>query len=235
MLKIDTTSYRAIAFDQRISSLVLHYTELDFDESVRVLTEQRLSAHYLVSETPTVFQLVDEAQRAWHAGISSWQGKSGLNDTSIGIEIVNLGKSAQWPHFGAEQIQMVIALSLEIIARYHIHPTCVVGHSDIAPLRKDDPGPVFPWGHLYQNGVGAWPDQETIAQCRGELVLQDIAALQQKLARYGFGIKITGVLDEETRIILSKFQMHFRPADYSGLVDGETLAILEALLRKYEL
>jgi N-acetylmuramoyl-L-alanine amidase len=229
--------------NQRISSLVLHYTALNFEKSLQVLTDPKtqVSAHYLVPEKNTakerkVLQLVKENERAWHAGISHWQRRSNLNDTSIGIEIVNLGYTDNedgriWYSFTDYQIETIIELAKTIIERYQIHPTCVVGHSDIAPGRKVDPGPFFPWKKLYENGIGAWFDEKELVITQNIEI--NIRKLQENLQRYGYAIEITGKFDEQTRTILQAFQMHFRTDDYSGSPDAETFAILENLIQKY--
>ncbi len=230
-------------FNQRISALVLHYTALNFEKSLRVLTDPKtqVSAHYLVPEKAfdkerKVFQLVKEIERAWHAGISQWQGKVNLNDTSIGIEIVNLGYQDNedgriWYPFSDYQIETIIELSKTIIARYQIHPTCVVGHSDIAPGRKVDPGPLFPWKKLYENGIGAWFDEKKLPTAQNIEI--DIRKLQENLQTYGYAIEVTGNLDIQTHTVLQAFQMHFRSNNYSGNPDAETIAILESLIQKY--
>lgn len=229
--------------NQRIFSLVLHYTALDFKTSLKALTDPntQVSAHYLIPEISMnrkrqIFQLVDEKERAWHAGASTWQKRINLNDTSIGIEIVNLGYSDKegkrlWYPFTDYQIESVIELAKIIIARYQIHSTCVIGHSDIAPGRKVDPGPLFPWKTLYENGVGAWFEEEELGYNHANEV--DILSLQKNLQAYGYMIALTGKLDTQTRTILQAFQMHFRARDYSGNPDAETFAILENLIQKY--
>jgi N-acetylmuramoyl-L-alanine amidase len=225
-----------------IFALVLHYTALGFEKSLEVLTDPKtqVSAHYLVPENAIdkerkVFQLVPENEQAWQAGKSEWQGDTCLNNNTIGIEIVNLGykdenNGRHWYPFSDYQIASVMELSKRIIKRYAIHPTCVIGHSDIAPGRKVDPGPLFPWKKLYENGVGTWFNEPLIVQSSHQL---DIVTLQENLQDYGYAIEITGIVDEQTRIALQAFQMHFRPSDYSGDPDAETLAILENLLQRY--
>jgi N-acetylmuramoyl-L-alanine amidase len=242
------TSHRARYADTRIRFLVMHYTEIDEAQSLNVLTTEQVSAHYLVPEAPqikngepVVLQLVPESQRAWHAGISDWQGTTELNAASIGIENVNRGpidtqQGRTWQPYPPAQVDALIRLSKDIVSRYGIPPTRVVGHSDIAPQRKTDPGPLFPWKQLYDAGVGAWPDAATVtADLAGRApdARADVLGLQQKLARYGYEVATDGVLDEKTRRVFAAFQMHFRPRDYSGNPDAETDAIAQALLDKY--
>lgn len=225
-----------------IVALILHYTALSFEKSLAILTDPKsqVSAHYLVPEKAMdnkrkVFQLVPENEQAWQAGKSEWQRYTKLNNNTIGIEIVNLGykeenNSRHYYPFPDYQIASVIELSKRIIKRYAIHPTCVIGHSDIAPGRKVDPGPLFPWKKLYENGVGAWFEEPLVVQ---SCYQPDILTLQEDLQDYGYDIEITGILDEQTRIVLQAFQMHFRPSHYSGDPDAETLAILQNLLQRY--
>ena len=234
--------------DTRIRFLVMHYTEIDEAQSLDVLTQEQVSAHYVVPDhprmkngEPVVWQLVPETQRAWHAGLSDWQGTTELNAASIGIENVNIGpidtpQGRTWQPYPPEQVDAIIRLAKDIVTRYGIPPTRVVGHSDIAPQRKVDPGPLFPWKQLYDAGIGAWPDDATVAKNlagRDPHAGADVRALQQKLARYGYETVTDGVLDDRTRRVLAAFQMHFRPADYSGNPDAQTDAIAQALLDKY--
>ncbi len=245
---IADSQYHARSADTRIRFLVLHYTQGDEPTSLEELTRESVSAHYLVPEhpplrdgKPVVLQLVPESQRAWHAGVSEWQGTTELNAASIGIENVNSGphdtpQGREWAPWPPDQVAAIIALSKDIVTRYGILPTRVVGHSDIAPQRKIDPGAAFPWKQLYDAGVGAWPDDATVkADLAGRApdALADVRGLQLKLARYGYDVATDGVLDDRTRRVFAAFQMHFRPRDYSGTPDAETDAIAEALLDKY--
>ncbi|WP_321809056.1 N-acetylmuramoyl-L-alanine amidase [Burkholderia sp. BCC1993] len=241
------TSLHARGADSRIRFLVMHYTESDEAQSLRTLTGDSVSAHYVVPPQPriehgmpVVYQLVPESERAWQAGISEWQGTTELNAASIGIENVNRGpldpQNRTWQPYPPEQVDALIRLSKDVVARYRIPPTRVVGHSDIAPQRKIDPGPLFPWHALAQAGVGAWPDDAAVAARLGGRdphALVDVRELQLKLARYGYDVPTDGVLDTRTRRVFAAFQMHFRPADYAGNPDAGTDAIAKALLDKY--
>ncbi|GAB2801472.1 N-acetylmuramoyl-L-alanine amidase [Halomonas shantousis] len=237
----------ATAYNSRIRHLVLHYTDSKERQALDTLTGPLVSAHYVVPlpphrglDQPLVFQLVKESQRAWHAGKSAWRGHTNLNDTSIGIEIVNQGPlvtahGRRWDLYPAEQIKAVIALSRDIIERHGIEPTDVVGHADIAPSRKIDPGPRFPWYQLYQAGIGAWPDDATIKYYR-QRFRNDPPSLRQvqlALVTYGYALNANGTLDDSTRDVLRAFQMHFRPANHAGYPDPETTALLWALIDKY--
>ena len=248
------TDYSSPNINERIRFLVLHYTAEDFESSLKTLTDpkRQVSAHYLVPERSfdgkcKIFQLVPEEKRAWHAGVSAWQDRVNLNDTSIGIEIVNLGyidKEGErtWIPFTDYQIETVIELCINIIERYKdehankiITPTRVVGHADIAPGRKVDPGPLFPWKKLYARGIGAWYDEEEKQQT--EFLISDnevdIKWVQKNLRIYGYPILETGIFDSQTKQVVKAFQMHFRPKNYCGTPDKETCAILNLLVKKY--
>lgn len=245
--KVDT-SMPSIAQNERVRFLVLHYTAIDDAESLKVLTQGQVSAHYLVKThpdtldgKPVVLQLVPESQRAWHAGVSYWHGRSSLNDTSIGIEIVNKGFTEkmlgrEWYPYNESQIKLIERLTKDIVERYNIDPTDVVAHSDIAPLRKSDPGPLFPWQRLALLGIGAWPDDATVTKYidgRNKRDMASVSVIQQALARYGYQIPQSGELDDETKQVIKAFQMHFRAQDFSGVPDVETEAIALALVEKY--
>ncbi|WFQ79956.1 N-acetylmuramoyl-L-alanine amidase [Xenorhabdus sp. SF857] len=252
MYKIDYNSYRSTkSFNRRSRFLVMHYTALNFEKSIQALTGELVSAHYLVPnpDDPTyqaagfdkihIFNLVDELERAWHAGISYWDGREGLNDTSIGIEIVNEasddGGVFTFPPYHPEQVAAIKELAINILQRYpDIKPTHVVGHSDIAWQRKTDPGPSFPWKELYDAGVGAWYDEETKQKYIEQFghCLPDVTKILEKFKRYGYDI--TGAEKKENfQSLLKAFQMHFRSSHYDGVPDIETIAILYALVEKY--
>jgi len=223
-----------------------------------------VSSHYLVPEPgdPTykdkklkVYQLVPEEGRAWHAGASYWAGRTSLNDMSVGIEIVNLtychnaeppapaGDTGQpparicfFPDYPESQLAMVIDLLKGITGRHpEVKPTDIVGHSDIAPQRKIDPGPRFPWQRLYKLGFGAWYDDDTVVRYwnyfRQEM--PPVLTLQTALHEYGYAIELSGVNDEQSQNVLRAFQMHFRPWLVNSEFDAETVAVLYALLEKY--
>ncbi|WP_318248707.1 N-acetylmuramoyl-L-alanine amidase [Pectobacterium aroidearum] len=241
------TGVKSRAQESRIRFLVIHYTAEDFATSLNILTDEHVSAHYLVPAHPPLqrgkplaWQLVPESQAAWHAGASSWRGFSRLNNSSIGIEIENAGYQRTltgytWEPFTAAQIQLVTALARDIVARYQIAPQNVVAHSDIAPQRKQDPGPLFPWQALAQAGVGAWPDAQRVAfylQGRPTTQPVDEAVLLEKLGRYGYSVQDSMTAREKWQVIAA-FQMHFRPANYQGQPDAQSEAIVDALLEKY--
>jgi N-acetylmuramoyl-L-alanine amidase len=203
-----------------VDILVLHYTELPLQESLDILSdatrEHRVSAHYVLAEDGTVYRLVPEERTAWHAGRSSWRGREALNATSIGIEIVNLhGDRHDYP---PRQIAALIELCRDILMRHPaIEPRNVVGHSDIAPQRKIDPGRRFPWKTLADAGIGLWP------KAGGRPLDGDLHAALQ---RYGYAPPIA----VPPREIVKAFQRHFRPARVDGMPDPETRTLLAGLL-----
>jgi N-acetylmuramoyl-L-alanine amidase len=225
--------------DSRAQFVVLHYTSASQQRSLELLTCGEVSAHYLVGDEPaTIFKLVDENQRAWHAGDSQWQGRTWLNSSSIGIEIVNPGyrdtpAGRVWYPYSEAQVQAVIALVADIARRHRIEPRNIIGHSDIAPLRKLDPGPLFPWKRLADAGLGVWPKATDVAhqQARFEVNPPSIAWYQQQLTRMGYAVPQTGTLDVTTQRVLAAFQMHFRARLYDGRPDAESAAILYVLNR----
>jgi len=229
------TSYRSVSQDSRVQFLVLHFTTSDFPSSLKILTEGPVSSHYLVSAPPvTIYRLVSERRRAHHAGVGSWRGHTYLNASSIGIEIVNLGfrpDTQDWQEYPEEQVAAVIDLVKDIVRRHGIRPQHIVGHSDIAPQRKLDPGPRFPWKRLADEGLIPWPDAAAVNDRLAELEpsLPDVAWFQQRLARHGFAVPEHGELDEATRNVLRAFQMKYRPARHDGEPDAETAALLAVL------
>lgn len=241
------TRHQAQAAYPRIKVLVIHYTADDFDRSLATLTDKNVSSHYLIPAVPPapdgkprIWQLVAENELAWHAGISFWRGTNRINDTSVGIELENRGwqKTAGLKHFTPfepAQIAALIPLARDIITRYHIKPENVVAHADIAPQRKDDPGPLFPWRELAQHGIGAWPDPDRVsALLNGQPRYQaaDAKRLLDLLARYGYEVPDAIIPAQQKRVIMA-FQMHFRPQKWDGYADCESVAIAEALVEKY--
>lgn len=231
-------TYTARGQASRARFLVLHYTVSNRENSIKILTQQEVSAHYLVTDdpVPVIYNLVDETRAAWHAGNSSWKNFTQLNNSSIGIEIVNPGwkdtpNGRVYAPFTQAQVNALIPLVRDIVTRNGIAPENVLGHSDIAPLRKQDPGPMFPWATLAAAGLVAWPDANRVAAVTPvfQTQLPDVAWFQKKLATWGYGLVQSGNLDEQTRTVLSAFQMKYRPANIDGMPDVQTAALLEAL------
>lgn len=232
------TRYSSRGQDSRVMFLVLHYTVANLPLSLKILTEGEVSAHYLLSDEtpPRIYRLVDEERRAWHSGPSAWRGHRMLNASSIGIEIVHPGfrdtpQGRVYLPYREDQIEALIPLVKDIVARHQIRPERIVGHSDVLPQRKQDPGPTFPWKRLADEGLIPWPDAARVAAQRPafEAQLPDVAWFQRALARHGFDLPASGTLDDATRAVLVAFQMKYRPARYDGEPDAETAAILQVL------
>ena len=240
-VKVDASSYNSQGQDYRQKFIILHYTAGNRDSSLKTLTENEVSAHYLVSDNKLepVYSLVNENKRAWHAGVSDWKGRNNLNDTSIGIEIVNGGDvSGTFVPYNDFQIKEVAVLVKYLADKYEIPATNILGHSDIAPQRKSDPGPLFPWKELYTKyNIGMWYDNDTKNNYEREystkLSMMPVSEIQRELNKFGYGISITGTWDKQTKNVIKVFQHHFRPSNYSGEMDVETFAILKALNEKY--
>lgn len=217
--------------------LVLHYTGMQSAaKAIRWLAcaESRVSCHYVIDETGRMTQLVPEALRAWHAGVSSWHGETDLNSASIGIEIHNPGHEDGYWDFPTPQINAVIALARDIVERHCIVAARILAHSDIAPLRKIDPGEKFPWEALHRAGLGLWlpPSQIRSADIGLQLGQQSagVATAQKLFAAFGYDMPISGICDRHTEHVVRAFQRHFRPDRCDGRLDLSTLATLERLL-----
>jgi len=218
--------------------ILLHYTGMQTGEAAlaRLTTAaSKVSAHYVVFEDGRIVQLVPEEKRAWHAGVSSWAGETDINSRSIGVEIVNPGHEFGYVNFPLRQIAAVISLCKAILTRRGpISADRILGHSDVAPLRKQDPGEKFPWELLSESGIGHWVraapldlDGHTLKPGdRGE----HITRMQRSLRVYGYGIEETGVYDDATVSVITAFQRHFRPARVDGIADPSTLLTLRALV-----
>lgn len=235
------TSVTSVSQSSRVKYVVVHYTTADNARSLQLLSRKNVSAHYLITDEtrPRSYRLVDENLAAWHAGDSAWYTQTALNGTSIGIELVNAGWTAgaagdpQWHAFNEAQIRTLTVLLHDIVTRHNIQPENIVGHSDVAPQRKVDPGPLFPWKQLAQSGLGRWYDEAGAAYHLRRLEAEgtpDIPWFQQQLQRLGYACPQSGKLDRATMNTLAAFQMHYRPARYDGQPDAETAAIMLAML-----
>ena len=235
-LRIDD-SYTARGQSSRVQYVVLHYTSTDLPRSLSILTTGEVSSHYLIGDRPaTIYRLVDENRRAWHAGVSQWQGRTWLNASTLGIEMVNPGFTEragvrQWYPYPPEQIDALVLLLKDIVARHQLPLGAIIGHSDIAPQRKVDPGPLFPWKRLADEGLIPWPNETAVArqQALFNQTLPSVLWFQQQLAQQGYEIQASGELDQATRNVIAAFQMKYRPADYRGYPDAETAARLLVL------
>jgi N-acetylmuramoyl-L-alanine amidase len=203
--------------DAPIDMLVLHYTGMPTAEAALMrLTDPaaKVSAHYTIDEDGTIYAHVPEARRAWHAGISWWGGETDINARSIGIELVNPGHEFGYRPFADAQIAALTTLCHGILMRHPIPSARVLGHSDVAPARKQDPGELFPWERLAKAGIGLWP------------VSQDSNLRVEALCRYGYD---PGAGSET---IVTAFQRHFRPGKVDGVWDRDCARLLASLLAK---
>lgn len=234
-------AHQSTAQDSRVQYVILHYTASDFDRSLHLLTTESVSSHYLIDDkTATIYQLVDEKNRAWHAGLSEWQGRTFLNSSSIGIELVNKGFTETatgkvWYPYSEAQIQKLIALLKDIKTRYNLPAESILGHSDIAPQRKTDPGPLFPWRRLAKEGLAVWPNEQSVAKQTAiyqQQALPNTAWVQQKLATIGYAVVPTGELDAETKKVIQAFQMRYQPENITGIIDSKTAALLTVVANK---
>jgi N-acetylmuramoyl-L-alanine amidase len=221
---------------RKADALILHYTGMKTAKGAEdwlCADESQVSAHYLVYEDGRIVQMVREADRAWHAGASFWQGERDMNSASVGIEIANPGHHG-YTDFPAEQIGAVIKLCRGIIRRHKIAPERVLAHSDIAPGRKVDPGEKFPWGRLAGEGVGNYiapaPVQGGRFLSPGDAG-QPVEALQAMLGLYGYESSVTGVYDPATLRDVKAFQLHFRPEKVDGIADFSTIDTMHRLLK----
>jgi N-acetylmuramoyl-L-alanine amidase len=216
--------------------IILHYTGMPTGEAALERLrdpDAKVSAHYLVEEDGRVFALVPEARRAWHAGVSVWAGETDINAASIGIEIVNPGHEHGYRPFPDLQIAAVVALLADIRSRWTIPDSRILGHSDVAPARKQDPGELFPWAALAAAGHGWWVEP---LDAPGEaLGLGDeglgVMTLTAGLARLGYGVTASSLYDDDIATVVRAFQRHWAPARVDGRADGATRARLMALLR----
>ncbi|WDZ75294.1 N-acetylmuramoyl-L-alanine amidase [Ensifer adhaerens] len=223
--------------DQRAPDMiVLHYTGMPTGASALewlCREESQVSSHYFVHEDGRVDQLVPEARRAWHAGKSYWKGETDINSCSIGIEIANPGHPGGLPDFPEKQIAAVVELCRDCGDRWSIAPERVLAHSDIAPIRKVDPGEKFPWHILHREGVGHWVEPAPIGGGRffqrGDQG-QPVEAIQSMLSLYGYGIDVNGEFCEKTEGAIAAFQRHFRQQRVDGIADISTLDTLHRLL-----
>ncbi|MEP0706780.1 MAG: N-acetylmuramoyl-L-alanine amidase [Parvibaculum sp.] len=219
-----------------VDILLLHYTGMESAEAAASRlcdAAAKVSSHYLVDEAGAVTRMVPEHLRAWHAGAGNWAGETDVNGCSIGIEIANGGHDFGSPPYPDVQMRAVEALCLDILSRHAIPARRVLGHSDIAPGRKADPGEWFDWARLSRAGIGIWIEPEPVME--GPVLAEGdrgdtVAELQYLLADYGYGIEVLGRYDETTKAVVAAFQRHFRPEKVDGVADVSTVATLRRLL-----
>ena len=252
---IDSETYQATGKSERIKTIVLHYTVSNNARAIKQLTTGNVSAHYLIldHDDNKIYNLVPESERAWHAGAGGFADRTILNDTSIGIEIVNSGIKPEYRNalkngaldyhpyehyveFNELQIKKVAQLVQELAARYDISPKNIIGHADMAPSRKIDPGAKFPWQRLYFDyDIGAWYDafDKQFFMNQKDFDAATIPEIKQAFRDYGYQINDIDAWDKVSRDVIYAFQLHFRPQQPTGELDLETYAILKALNKKY--
>ncbi|MDO4689787.1 MAG: N-acetylmuramoyl-L-alanine amidase [Fusobacterium sp.] len=248
--QIDNKKYVAKGKNERIQFIVIHYTAGSNEASIRELTSERVSSHFLIpsGKDEKIYNLVPENERAWHAGVSAFRGRTNINDTSIGIEIVNEGIYEKYRNYETYnlyehyvdyeemQIEKVAQLIKDLSLKYKIPARNILAHSDIAPSRKKDPGAKFPWKRLYDEyQIGAWYEEEDklLFMNQEEFSKKSIKELKQELKDYGYEINDTDEWDKQSRDVIYAFQLHFNPKNLSAEMDLETYAILKALNKKY--
>lgn len=234
------TPFRSSREGTAIDMLVLHYTGTQTsEEALDILSGtagKEVSAHYTIDEDGSIYHHVPEDEKAWHAGISQWRGVYNVNANSVGIEIVNPGHEFGYRAFPKSQMLAVAELCRDILDRHPlITPRNVVGHSDVAPARKEDPGELFDWPWLAQRGIGVWPDFPYRSISNINLLMlgdagKKVASLQRRLAEYGYSVPQTGRFCEATHQCATAFQRHFRPQDIRGIWDTDADARLDELL-----
>ncbi|MEI9988791.1 MAG: N-acetylmuramoyl-L-alanine amidase [Rhizomicrobium sp.] len=210
-----------------VDILVLHYTGMKTaDEALARLCDPaaKVSAHYTIGRDGRVYAHVPEERRAWHAGVSYWAGETNVNARSIGIELVNPGHEFGYEPFPDPQIAALIDLARGILKRHPIPPHRVLGHSDVAPARKMDPGELFPWPRLAEFGIGLWPSSLSSRAIAGE------GRAVSDLSEFGYGIPPH--TDVPLESVIAAFQRHFRPSGIDGSWDGECAAVLAGLLAR---
>ncbi len=221
-----------------IDTIIYHYTGMrSHEEALSRLCDvnAKVSAHYMVLENGEIIRLVAEEMQAWHAGISCWNGKAALNENSIGIEIVNPGHEFGYKKFPQIQMDAVLALSLDILSRHKVPKRNIIGHSDVAPLRKKDPGELFDWRFLAENGVGTWPIVEGVRNPEKVLAVfgddnDSVLNIQEKLSNYGYHLKKDGYYGEKTEDTIVAFKRHFIQDDMNAFWNSRAMATIDALL-----
>ncbi|MBM3503401.1 MAG: N-acetylmuramoyl-L-alanine amidase [Alphaproteobacteria bacterium] len=222
-----------------IDMIVLHYTGMrSASAAIERLCDPRskVSAHYVIDEEGRVVALIEESRRAWHAGVASWHGETDINSCSIGIELANPGHEFGYRAFAEPQMRALERLALDVMKRHDISAARVLGHSDVAPERKIDPGELFDWQRLAVRGIGLWPDRSETTTDQRPLDEGDhdaVAFVQAQLQQGGYGIEVDGHYGSQTRAVVTAFQRHFRPSRIDGRCDTETLICLEAWLRRF--
>ena len=224
----------AVSGKTGVRQVLVHYTGMkSWAEAKERLCDPKaeVSAHYAIDEDGSVYRLVAENMRAWHAGKAFWHGIRDINSTSIGIELVNPGHENGYRAFPEAQIKAFTELVRDIMQRHNVKPADILGHSDVAPGRKDDPGELFPWERLAEEGIGLWPEPTTVLPGN-----PDLDAAFRRLSEIGYAVPLRDelgmdMLAPETAAtdVITAFQRHFRPANVTGVLDNETATILAAV------
>lgn len=231
LLQSPSPNYDARKDGKKPTLIILHYTGMPEADAARQRlcdAASKVSAHYLIERGGQIWQLVAESERAWHAGVGAWQAETDINSASIGIELVNRGHQWGYQTFPDQQIDASIELLNELQQRHQIPAGNILGHSDIAPQRKEDPGEFFPWQRLAVVGLGLWP-----AAINADDRLMDYAEARRLLGRIGYDCAATGEYDLPLRRVLLAFQRHWLPHHLSGLADKPTAAMLQAVAGAY--
>lgn len=225
---------KSVAVDARVRHIVMHYTGMtSCQKALDRLCDPRteVSAHYVVDEDGTIHRMVAEDMRAWHAGVSFWHGLRDLNSTSVGIEIVNPGHDYGYRAFPDVQIEAVTELAGDIMQRHGIAPCDVLGHSDVAPGRKVDPGELFPWQALAAHGIGLWPEETVTLPGH-----PDMTGALRRLSEIGYAVPLTPELGNDilkpgsaVTDVIAAFQVHYRQGKVDGLLDNETATRIAAV------
>lgn len=217
-----------------LDTIVLHYTDMcTAEEALERLcnAETKVSAHFLISKEGELYQLVDPKHRAWHAGVSSWKGGGDINSRSIGIELDNLGHTFGLESYSLLQMTTLLKLLDELTQTYSIHPHRIIGHSDVAPLRKKDPGELFPWQVLAERGFGLWPQKGQSSHDLSAVPMMSIQEVQQAFCDIGYECPRTGTWDEDSQAVCLAFQRHFTPQELSGSPTDLVKYTLQNLLK----
>jgi len=235
IVKRPSPNFNARPEGRQPDMLLMHYTGMKTGgEALARMCDgdSQVAAHYMVDIDGTIYQLIDETERAWHAGVASWGSESNINSASIGVEIVNPGHEFGYTPFPDVQMAAVTALSKEIIERHNIKPVHVLGHSDVAPTRKQDPGELFNWQMLAQEAVGFWPQNVVVGNedpLSSGMVRDQVTVLQEQLVAIGYSLDITGCYDITTIAVVTAFQRHWRQSKIDGVADAETQATMRAV------
>ena len=219
--------------NRKIESIIIHYTGMKTAlASIKKLKnkDSKVSCHYLIENNGSIIQMVRDQDVAWHAGVSYWDGKKSINYNSIGIELQNKGEEFGYEKFKKKQISSLISLINSIKKKYNIRDALILGHSDIAPDRKIDPGYLFPWRQLYKAGIGLMPN--VVSNENKEITNVKIKSLQLLLRKFGYKLKISEVLDKETLLVLYAFQSHYCPNELIQFkIKRKLLIYLKALIK----